>query len=295
MTQSEHPRWKPFVWGGVASITAELVSFPFDLTKTRLQLQGQIIDANLTTLKYRGMLHAFVTISREEGPRALYNGLSPAVLRQATYGTLKMGFYNFFGRIFVGENQQHTLFTAILSGMCAGGCAGCIANPTDVLKVRLQAASKTVEKKSMVRHFVDIYEKERFRGLYRGAVQTTQRGAIVTGVELGVYDWAKRMILRRELGKDNIFTHFWASVVAGLAGTIATNPIDVIRTRLMNQRKFVSSTDAAKTIIYKNGWDCVKQTVKNEGYLALYKGFIPLWLRLAPWNTTVCSLTRFYF
>lgn len=26
------------------------------------------------------------------------------------------------------------------------------------------------------------------------------------------------------------------------------------------------------------------QTIRNEGFLALYKGFFPSWLRLGPWN-----------
>ena len=26
------------------------------------------------------------------------------------------------------------------------------------------------------------------------------------------------------------------------------------------------------------------QTVRNEGFLALYKGFIPTWVRMGPWN-----------
>ena len=30
--------------------------------------------------------------------------------------------------------------------------------------------------------------------------------------------------------------------------------------------------------------DCFIKTVKNEGPLALYKGFLPVWLRLAPWQ-----------
>lgn len=29
--------------------------------------------------------------------------------------------------------------------------------------------------------------------------------------------------------------------------------------------------------------DCLQQSVKNEGPLSLYKGFLPLWMRLGPW------------
>jgi len=35
--------------------------------------------------------------------------------------------------------------------------------------------------------------------------------------------------------------------------------------------------------MYKNSIDCLRQTVKAEGFFALYKGFLPVWLRLGPW------------
>ncbi|GBP29721.1 Mitochondrial uncoupling protein Bmcp [Eumeta japonica] len=35
--------------------------------------------------------------------------------------------------------------------------------------------------------------------------------------------------------------------------------------------------------LYRGMIDCGQQTVRNEGVLALYKGFVPLWMRLGPW------------
>lgn len=48
-------------------------TFPIDLAKTRLQVQGQV-GSKYREIRYRGMLHAIVRIAREEGPRALYSG-----------------------------------------------------------------------------------------------------------------------------------------------------------------------------------------------------------------------------
>lgn len=36
-------------------------------------------------------------------------------------------------------------------------------------------------------------------------------------------------------------------------------------------------------LLYRGIIDCLQQSVKNEGILALYKGFLPLWMRLGPW------------
>jgi len=39
--------------------------------------------------------------------------------------------------------------------------------------------------------------------------------------------------------------------------------------------------------IYKNSFDCIQRTVRNEGILALYKGFLPSYLRIGPWSMIV--------
>lgn len=49
-------------------------TFPIDTTKTRLQIQGQAVEQALRARRYRGMLDAFLKISRQEGPTALYRG-----------------------------------------------------------------------------------------------------------------------------------------------------------------------------------------------------------------------------
>lgn len=50
-------------------------TFPVDLTKTRLQVQGQ---SQYTEVRYRGMFHALFRIGKEEGIRALYSGYGSA-------------------------------------------------------------------------------------------------------------------------------------------------------------------------------------------------------------------------
>ncbi|CAE1310383.1 SLC25A14_30 [Acanthosepion pharaonis] len=276
--------WRPFVYGGLASVTAECGTFPIDTTKTRLQIQGQVIDARLTECKYRGMFHAFVRIFHEEGFHALYSGLGPAVLRQATYGTIKIGVYQSMKRMFVSDPMDETMVINVFSGVLAGVVSSSIANPTDVLKVRMQACTAAGQT-SMFKSFIHIYQNEGIPGLWRGVIPTAQRAAVVAGVELPVYDITKKHIIKSDLMGDHAGTHFLASFTAGLAGAVTSNPIDVVKTRLMNQRviKVVGEAGTAPAI-YASSMDCLVQTVKSEGFFALYKGFIPTWVRLGPWN-----------
>lgn len=63
---------EPFFIGGLSSCNAEFFTFPIDLVKTRLQVQGQAI--NNCTGKYRGMLHCFQCVYKEEGFKTMFSG-----------------------------------------------------------------------------------------------------------------------------------------------------------------------------------------------------------------------------
>lgn len=63
----------------------------------------------------------------------------------------------------------------------------------------------------------------------KGVVPTAQRAAIVSGVELAVYDWTKKQMMYGFGYSDTMGTHFLASFTAGFAGAVASTPIDVVR------------------------------------------------------------------
>jgi dicarboxylate transporter 10 len=76
----------PFYFGGAASCTAAMIVHPLDLTKVRLQ-NTKGINTNM----FRTMLN----IVSNEGFFAIYNGISAAIIRQATYSTVRLGGYEF--------------------------------------------------------------------------------------------------------------------------------------------------------------------------------------------------------
>lgn len=108
---------RPFVFGGVAACVAEACTYPIDTAKTRLQLQGQKIGKTAETPQYRGMLNCWRRIAAEEGVAVLYRGLSPALLRQASYGTIKYGlYYSFKGWMPGEESAAKNVCCAVVAG-----------------------------------------------------------------------------------------------------------------------------------------------------------------------------------
>ncbi|EDV28209.1 uncharacterized protein TRIADDRAFT_21712, partial [Trichoplax adhaerens] len=65
--------------------------------------------------------------------------------------------------------------------------------------------------------------------------------------------------------------------VAGAVGATAVYPIDLVKTRLQNQRgKLVGE------LMYKNSLDCFVRVVKVEGFFGLYRGLLPQFIGVAP-------------
>lgn len=282
MGENHSNDWRPFVYGGLASIVAELGTFPLDTTKTRLQIQGQKADQKYAHLRYSGMTDALLQISKQEGFKALYSGISSAILRQATYGTIKFGTYYTLKK--AATDKWGTDDLVIINVICAalaGAISSAIANPTDVVKVRMQVTG--VESNlSLLGCFQDVYHHEGIRGLWRGVGPTAQRAAVIAAVELPIYDYSKSKFMN--LLGDSVSNHFLSSFIASMGSAVASTPIDVVRTRLMNQRRTRTAGGRLSPHIYTGSIDCLLQTVKNEGFLALYKGFIPTWFRMGPWN-----------
>jgi len=140
---------------------------------------------------------------------------------------------------------------------------------------------------SLISVFRDIWMKEGVAGLWRGVYPTAQRSGVVAGVQLPVYDFTRIQISRRRIVPEGAFCNLTASILAGLSACVASNPIDVIRTRLMVQRKYL--TDKGQGIlptqkIFKSSFECFVFTIRNEGVSALYKGFLPSFCRMGPWN-----------
>eukprot|EP01095_Lingulamoeba_sp_RSL-Kostka_P015313 TRINITY_DN6998_c0_g1_i1.p1 TRINITY_DN6998_c0_g1~~TRINITY_DN6998_c0_g1_i1.p1 ORF type:complete len:303 (-),score=87.01 TRINITY_DN6998_c0_g1_i1:121-1029(-) len=277
-----------FMFGGFSCQVAACVSHPVDTIKTRMQLDGELAKSSNHVKKYPNMFTGMRIIAQEEGIRGLYKGLTAAILREAIYSTLRMGFYEVFKELFSGhkdiQQSDYSYFSILLIKFTAGGLAGMlgsgIATPTDLVKVRFQAEGPGVKPryKSTFRAFYDIYSKEGLQGLYRGVVPTTQRAVLLTATQLTSYDHFKHTLISNNIMQEGFPLHFVSSMFAGLMSAITTSAVDNVKTRLMNQKY--------KGELYSGSMDCLIKTIKAEGIRGLNKGFISQWMRIGPHSIT---------
>lgn len=71
---------------------------------------------------------------------------------------------------------------------------------------------------------------------------------------------------------------FTLGAIAGATGATAVYPIDLVKTRLQNQR----TGSYIGELMYKNSFDCFKKVVRHEGFSGLYRGLLPQLMGVAP-------------
>ncbi|CAN1142401.1 Mitochondrial uncoupling protein 1 [Linum perenne] len=266
--------------GAFAACFAEICTIPLDTAKVRLQLQKSAVGGDVLTLpRYNGMLGTVATIAREEGAASLWKGIIPGLHRQCLYGGLRIGLYepvkNFYvGPDFVGDVP---LSKKILAALTTGAVGISIANPTDLVKVRLQSEGKLppgVPRRysGALNAYSTIVRQEGIGALWTGVSPNIARNAIINAAELASYDQVKETILKIPGFKDNALTHLLAGLGAGFFAVCIGSPVDVVKSRMMGDPT------------YKSTIDCFVKTLKNDGPLAFYKGFIPNFGRLGSWN-----------
>lgn len=253
--------------GGVASMGAACVTHPLDLLKVHLQTQQ---EARI------GMAQMAVRVIKNEGFLALYNGLSASMVRQGTYSMTRFAMYETLkGEIAPSGGTIAFWQKALLAGV-SGFCGGIVGTPGDLVNVRMQNDVKLpVEARRHYKHALDglwrVYSEEGFRALFGGVTMASSRAVIVTIGQLGLYDQFKQLLLETPLFKDDMVTHFTASLAAGTCATFISMPLDVFKTRLMN----------AKPGEFRNFGALISYT-RQTGVRGFFKGFLPAWIRLAP-------------
>jgi hypothetical protein len=69
----------------------------------------------------------------------------------------------------------------------------------------------------------------------------------------------------------NVLNNLLAGASARVCAATIMFPIDSVKTRMQFQRENLLNHK-----IYKNGWDCLKSIIKDEGIFSLYKGILLL-------------------
>ncbi|CAI8005608.1 Mitochondrial folate transporter/carrier [Geodia barretti] len=272
-------RYRHLVAGVAGGVTATLLTHPFDLIKLRLAVQDGKGTGERTS--YRGPIHAFRSILREEGVRQLYRGASANVAGSGASWGLYFFFYNAMkfslqeGDIDVSLSALHHLMCAVF----AGALTLTVTNPIWVVKTRMCLVSSP----SLPRHMryrglrdglANLWRHEGLRGMYTGYVPGligTSHGAI----QFMVYEELKKFYCHHynlPLSTQLSPLHYIAMAASSkVVAVTATYPYQVIRARLQDQEQRYSGLR-----------DTIWRTYRHEGVRGFYKGITANLAKVVP-------------
>lgn len=270
---------KRFGIAGIAGCGATTCVHPLDVVRVNLQVDATSGKSPV----YNGTFHCIQTVARTGGIRSLYSGLTAGIFRQITYGMPRMAMYPIlmdFVKTKAGLKPGETLSLPLkfLCGATSGGTAALLGVPSEVSLVRMAADAKLDMKDPARRNYSGIFDalgritrEEGVAKLWEGAGATIARAVMINAGQLAVYSEAKE-VLGSQLQLEGLVLQFSSSLVSATVAVALSCPADVLKSRLQNMRPGQ----------FRGVMDCASQLVKNEGVLALWKGYTPAVIKLAP-------------
>ncbi|OZC12582.1 hypothetical protein X798_00213 [Onchocerca flexuosa] len=200
----------------------------------------------------------------------------PLDLLKMTYSLTRFGMYEELKKQFPGDSTTIPFYQKAAMAGISGACGGFVGTPGDMINVRMQNDMKLspAERRNYKHAFDGLFRVMREEGitkLFNGAAMATSRAVFMTIGQLSFYDQIKQIAIATGYFKDSPTTHFGSSFAAASIATVLTQPLDVMKTRMMN----------AKPGQFNGILSCFLYTAKL-GPAGFFKGFIPAWVRLAP-------------
>ena len=217
--------------GMLAGLTGVTMTYPLDLSKTRLQ--NQVIKSGLEA-KYKNLPDTVVKVFRYEGVKGAYAGYLGNASVLMFEAAFKLVANDMIRKKFTDEKTgKITLFHECLTGALTGLFQSISITPRELLKIKGQEAFTRGEKFNLTSSVKEIYLKGGVRGFYQGWAATVARDVPYAIVYFPLYANLKQTDLFHN-GKEFKY-NFLAGFLSGMAAAAVSCPFDVVKTRLQNQ------------------------------------------------------------
>eukprot|EP00958_Prasinococcus_capsulatus_P015080 scaffold1594_cov401-Prasinococcus_capsulatus_cf.AAC.63 len=235
-----------------AGCVLSCITFPLSSIKTQLMAGipfGQIVS------QFKAL-----------GFRRWYQGLSADLVVNLPYALLYMSVYEGLK----AEGAARPVAAA------AGAAAACLVTvPADIITQRAQVGLI----KNPFSAAGKILKKRGIKGLYAGLPPALLRLVPHAAVQWTVYENVSVLVRQWNNGSEPAaWQNFMVGGIAGSAAALATQPLDVIKTRLHTGKGYAGLLH------------CTERIVKEEGFKAFMKGAVPRLVLVFP-NSAIFYLT----
>ncbi|KAI9755821.1 MAG: hypothetical protein M1815_004602 [Lichina confinis] len=261
----------PFVYqfgaGAVAGVSEILIMYPLDVVKTRVYVH------NYNKERAWEKKDTMAWASR------LYRGITAPILMEAPKRATKFAANDEWGKVyrklFGAEKMNQSL--SILTGASAGATESLVVVPFELIKIRLQDRASAGKYNGMVDTFLKIVRNEGPLAMYNGLESTMWRHILWNAGYFGCIFQVRALMAKADSKMQQMRNDIISGTVGGTVGTILNTPLDVVKSRIQNSPKVVGLAPK-----YNWAFPAVATVMREEGFGALYKGFLPKVLRLGP-------------
>lgn len=174
-------------------------------------------------------------------------------------------------------STQYSLLISLVAGALAGALAKTTIAPLDRTKIRFQATNHKFSSKRALKFVVESYRTDGFFSLWRGNSATMARIIPYAAIQFAAHDhWKGVLRIDSPENKNSLYLRFLNGSMAGVTAQSITYPLDMARARMAVTKKCMY---ASLPQVFVKIW-------KNEGPLALYRGFTPTILGVIPYAGT---------
>jgi len=166
---------------------------------------------------------------------------------------------------------------SILTGASAGATESLVVVPFELVKIRMQDKAQAHKYKGLLDCVRQTVKAEGVLALYNGLESTAWRHILWNSGYFGCIFQVKALLPKAMTKSEQIRNDLVSGGIGGTVGTILNTPMDVVKSRIQNSPKVKGSAPK-----YNWAWPALGTVMKEEGFGALYKGFLPKVLRLGP-------------
>jgi solute carrier family 25 2-oxodicarboxylate transporter 21 len=166
---------------------------------------------------------------------------------------------------------------SILTGATAGATEAFVVVPFELVKIRLQDKASAGKYTGMIDVVTKIIKYEGPLALYNGLESTLWRHILWNAGYFGCIFQVRALLPKADNNRTQILYDLTSGAIGGTVGTILNTPMDVVKSRIQNSPKIAGSVPK-----YNWAWPATATVLREEGFAALYKGFLPKVLRLGP-------------
>lgn len=281
--------------GALASVIANTIVYPIDLSKTLIQTQvkkdegsgnkkledsDDSVSQRAQKVKYKNTFDVLRKIHAKKGILGWYHGLFSSLLGTAAQNFSYFYWYSVVKRIYHNinkhiPNHKPTTGIELFLGALAAAISQMFTMPIGVITTQQQTDHSS---KNLLDITKDVLEQDGITGLWRG-LRVSLVLCINPSITYGSYERLKQILFN---GKQFLspLESFLIGMLAKSLATIVTQPLIVSKAMVQKKAsKKVDEEEEDEDIKFDSFIQCLIHLWKTENIKGLYKGVAPQLLK----------------